>query len=269
MGSGEIKKMNTQKNISELRAEVVLNHQYPEQTDSWIARNKGSFYRNYSEDILQLDEENSQISLSRDGLLKLLPQGLISTEDELRGKDFSVKYEELSLRKRHLEELFIPFDSLRFRDAVRDEEDLAYLLENKLKTILKTYYGVEIEEEQNPYVKEMMKVLPMASHIRGNYHKIGDLLNAILKHKVTTHISCYNWTDKTIDTQPMISYKVWISGLTENEYCNIERNIEDLKSFIVEWFIPFDTRCLIELKTESSSSLDNKMLLNYNTKLSL
>jgi hypothetical protein len=261
--------MNKKSNISEIRAEVVLNHQYPEQTDSWIVRNKGSFYRNYSEDILQLDEENSQISLSRDGLLKLLPQGLISTEDELRGKDFPERYEALSHRKKLLEELFVPFDSWHLRDSIHNEEDLADLLENKLNVILKTFYGVDIDEEQNPYVKEMMKVLPMASHIRGNYHKIGDLLNAILKHKVTTHISCYNWTDKTIDTQPMISYKVWISGLTENEYCNIERNLENLTSFIVEWFIPFDTRCLIELKTESSSSLDNKMLLNYNTKLSL
>ena len=43
----------------------------------------------------------------------------------------------------------------------------------------------------------------------------------------------------------------------------------DLTAFVVEWFIPFNTRCLIEIKTDVSSSLNNKLLLNYNTKLSL
>ena len=260
-------KRNT--NISELRAEVLLNHLYPEQTDNWIVRDKGTFYRNYSSDILQLDEKLSQVSLSRDGLLRLLPQGLISAEDDLRGKDFPTKYEELTRRKNNLEELFVPFDSWHFRDAVRDEEDLADLLANKLNILLKTYYGVDIEAEQNPDVRELMKMLPLASSIRGNYHKIGDILMVILKHRVTTHISCYNWSDRSIDTQPIVSYKVWISKLTKEEYISLEKNIEDLVSFIVEWFIPFDTRCVIELKTEEKASLNHKMLLNYNTKLSL
>lgn len=261
--------MNTQKNISEIRAEVLLNHLYPEKTERWIARDKGAFYRNYSEDILQLEESNSQISLSRDGLLKLLPQGLISTEDELRGKDFPERYDALSLRKKLLEELFVPFDSWHLRDSIHNEEDLADLLNNKLNVILKTFYGVEIEEEQNPYVKEMMKLLPQASHLRGNFHKIGDLLRVILNHRVTTHISCYNWSDKSMDTQPMITYKVWIPKLTNEEYSKLKDSIEQLVGFISQWFIPFDTRCVIELKTDQRTSLNSEMLLNYNTKLSL
>ncbi|MEE0990851.1 MAG: hypothetical protein UIC45_05995 [Paludibacteraceae bacterium] len=256
-------------NISEIRAEVLLNHLYPEKTESWIARDKGAFYRNYSDDILHLEEKKNQISLSRDGFLKLLPQGMISAEDELRGKDFPGKYEALSLRKKLLEELFVPFDSWHLRDSIHNEEDLAELLENKLNVILKTFYGVEIDEEQNPYVKEMMKLLPQASHIRGNFHKIGDLLNVILKHKVTTHISCYNWSDKSMDTQPMITYKVWIPKLTNEEYSNLQKSIEQLVGFISQWFIPFDTRCVIELKTNQRASLNSEMLLNYNTRLSL
>ena len=98
-------------NISALRAEVLLNHLYPEQSDSWVVTNKGTFYRNYSEDVLQLDANLSQVSLSRDGLLRLLPQGLVNTKDELKTA----------------EELFVPFDSWRFRDSLRAEEDFAYL----------------------------------------------------------------------------------------------------------------------------------------------
>lgn len=240
-------------NISALRAEVLLNHLYPEQSDSWVVTNKGTFYRNYSEDVLQLDANLSQVSLSRDGLLRLLPQGLVSTKDELK----------------EAEELFVPFDSWRFRDSLRAEEDFAYLLENKLNIILKTYYGVDIEAETNPLIKEMMKLLPQASSIRGNFHKIGDILKALLNKRVTTHITCYNWSDKTADTQPMVCYKVWMPELTSESYKELEKNIEALKNFLVEWFIPFDTYCAIEIKAEKTTSLNNAMLLNYNTKLSL
>lgn len=246
--------MNTANtNISALRAEVLLNHLYPEQSDSWVVSNKGTFYRNYSEDVLQLDANLSQVSLSRDGLLRLLPQGLVNTKDELKTA----------------EELFVPFDSWRFRDSLRAEEDFAYLLENRLNIILKTYYGVDIEAETNPLIREMMKLLPLSRSIRGNFHKIGDILKALLNKRVTTHITCYNWSDKTVDTQPMVCYKVWVPDLTSEDYKELEKNIETLKNFLVEWFIPFDTYCAIEIKAEKNTSLNNAMLLNYNTKLSL
>jgi hypothetical protein len=240
-------------NISALRAEVLLNHLYPEQSDSWVVTNKGTFYRNYSEDVLQLEANLSQVSLSRDGLLRLLPQGLVNTKDELKTA----------------EELFVPFDSWRFRDSLRAEEDFAYLLENRLNIILKTYYGVDIDAETNPLIREMMKLLPLSRSIRGNFHKIGDILKALLNKRVTTHITCYNWSDKTADTQPMVCYKVWVPELTSESYKELEKNIEALKNFLVEWFIPFDTYCAIEIKAEKNTSLNNAMLLNYNTKLSL
>lgn len=259
----------TNRNISEIRAEVLLNQLYPQLSDSWLVRNKGSFYRNYSEDVLQLDENSCEASLSRDGFLRLLPQGIISEEDELLGKDFQSKAEALRERKKLLEELFIPIDSWRFRDSVNNEQELASLLEDKLNLILKTYYGVDIQEEENPYVREFMKLLPKANTLRGDFYKIADILSVLLNRRVTTEISSYNWTDKTTDTQPMVSYKVWIPSLDEAEYLEFEKHINALTAFVVEWFIPFNTHCLIEIKTDVSSSLNNKLLLNYNTKLSL
>lgn len=261
--------MNTQSNISEIRAEVLLNHLYPEQSDSWIVKNKGTFYRNYSDDILKLDEKLSEVYLSRDGYLRLLPQGLISTDGELKNGEFSVKYQALSERKKILEELFVPFDSWNFRDSVHNEDELSELLENKLNILLNKYFGVDIKEETNPYVREMIHLLPIVNRLRGDFSRICDVLTALLKYKVTMEVSCYNWTDKASDTQPMISYKVWIPNLTKEGYIALEKNIEGLSNFIVEWFIPFDTRCIIELKAAETSTLNNNMLLNYNTKLSL
>jgi hypothetical protein len=67
----------------------------------------------------------------------------------------------------------------------------------------------------------------------------------------------------------MITYKVWIPKLTNEEYSNLQKSIEQLVGFISQWFIPFDTRCVIELKTNQRASLNSEMLLNYNTRLSL
>ena len=78
--------MSERMDISEMKAEVLLNHLYPELAERWIVKNKGTFYRNYSEDVMRIDEEQGMVALSRDGFLRLLPQGLITTDDELKGK---------------------------------------------------------------------------------------------------------------------------------------------------------------------------------------
>ena len=48
--------MIEQTNIAEIKAEVLLNHLYPELADQWIVKNKGTFYRNYIEDAMRIDE---------------------------------------------------------------------------------------------------------------------------------------------------------------------------------------------------------------------
>ncbi len=259
--------MNKQNNISEIRAEVLLNHLYPQLTEEWIVRNKGTFYRNYSDDILQLDEKKSQVSLSRDGFLRFLPQGLISHEDELRETDFKTKYGEIRERKNVLEELFIPLDTWRFRKSIHNEEDLAWLVGNKLSILLKEYYNVDIEKEENKYVCELMHLLPMANRLRGDFYRIGDILEVLLKYNVTTRLDLYNKSERQVDSQPMVYYVVWIPNLNNSDYKEFEKHLNAIKEFIVQWFIPFETYCMIEIKTENSAQLNRGMLLNYNTRL--
>ena len=54
--------MMEQTNISELKAEVLLNHLYPELAERWIVKNEGTFYRNYSEDVMRIDEETAKVA---------------------------------------------------------------------------------------------------------------------------------------------------------------------------------------------------------------
>lgn len=259
--------MMEQTNISELKAEVLLNHLYPELAERWIVKNKGTFYRNYSEDAMQIDEETAKVALSRDGFLRLLPQGLITSDDELKGKDFQAKYEEMKLRQSRLEELFRPLDSWRFRNSIKQEKQLSQLLEDKLDILLKDYFHVDWKAEKDEYVREMMTLLPVVNRLRADFGRIGDVLSALLGYPVTTTLSRYDWSGWWKDAQPMVLYQVWIPNLKSEDYRTWNTRIEALRAFIGEWFIPFDTRCIIEVKTEEPATLGNRLTLDYNTRL--
>lgn len=259
--------MMEQTNISELKAEVLLNHLYPELAERWIVKNEGTFYRNYSEDVMRIDEETAKVALSRDGFLRLLPQGLITSDDELKGKDFQTKYEEMKIRQSRLEELFRPLDSWKFRNSIKQEKQLSRLLEDKMDILLKEYFHVERKEEENEYVREMMTLLPVVNRLRADFGRIGDILSALFGYRVTTTLSRYDWSGWRKDAQPMVLYQVWIPDLKSEDYRTWNIRLEALRTFVSEWFIPFDTRCIIEVKTEKPAALDNRLTLDYNTRL--
>ena len=73
--------MNISQQIPEISAEMLLNLLYPELEDKWIAHHDGTFYRNYSRDVLSLSPEEAEVSLSRDSILGLLPRNLLSPEE--------------------------------------------------------------------------------------------------------------------------------------------------------------------------------------------
>ena len=59
--------MKINRNISQIRAEVLLNYLYPEMSRTWMVQSKGTFYRNYNQDILALYEKEDKAILTRDG----------------------------------------------------------------------------------------------------------------------------------------------------------------------------------------------------------
>ena len=78
-------------NIPEIRAEVLLNYLYPEVGDQWTVQNEGTFYRNYNSDLLTIDDEGLKAETARDSFIKLLPQGLITSDTDLKGEDSAEK----------------------------------------------------------------------------------------------------------------------------------------------------------------------------------
>lgn len=255
-------------NLSEINAEMLLNYLYPELEDKWTTRYKGTFYRNYNRDVLSVDEEEGEVELSRDGFLKLLPQGILTQDDELKGKEFAGKYETLQKRKRLLEEAFLPFDTFAFRKQLHIERQISELLNEKLAYLLKQYFHYDLAAETNRYVKEAAVLLPYISKWRADFGFIRTLLNSLTGYDVQMITGKYSQTDNTRTWLPMVKYHLMIPGLTAENYQALTAEVFPLRNFINEWFVPFDVKCDILIKQYYQPfTLNDKLVLDYNTEL--
>ena len=149
--------MTNETNLYDISAEFLLNYLYPDRMDQWEVDCAGTFYRNYSEDILAIDEEKGAVRLARDSFLRLLPQGVIANDNALKGNDFEQKYERLKKKEELLRSLFKPVDTLAFRFRLHIENQVTQLSEKKLVFLLKHYFHYDITREKDPYI---LKVAP-------------------------------------------------------------------------------------------------------------
>lgn len=261
--------MRIKRNLSQIRAEVLLNYLYPEMEDQWIAINKGTFYRNYNQDALAIEEKEGKAILARDGFLRLLPEGLLTKDSDLKGDDIAAKYKELEWRRELLNETFAPFDTYVFRKKLSIERITSELLEQKLQFLLLHYYGLDLTAESNPLVKEAAVLLPYVSRWRGDLGFVANLLGSLMNCRVEMSKGRYSHIDTTRCWLPVVRYKLLIPGLTANAYKELMQNLQPLVSFLEEWFIPFDVRCEIDIKEHQSQSRlpDGSLTLNYNTEV--
>ncbi len=56
--------MKINSNLSEIRAEVLLNHLYPEMEERWKVHHEGAFFRNYNGDSMSIDETTGEVTAS-------------------------------------------------------------------------------------------------------------------------------------------------------------------------------------------------------------
>lgn len=255
-------------NISEIRAEMLLNYLYPELEKKWTARCEGTFYRNYNRDSMDINVADAEVSLARDGFLRLLPQGLITSDEDLKKGDIAEKYEELKRRKHLLSEVFLPFDSYVFKNKLSIERKASELLEDKLAYVLMAYFDYDIKQETNPLVRDAAVLLPYVSTWRGDFGFISNLLGTLLKCEVTMTIGRYSHLDTTKCWLPKVRYELFIPGLSPEEYRQKDVDMQPLRDFIIEWFIPFDVVCQIVMKDRPSSQHHaSRLTLGYNTEM--
>ena len=253
---------------TEIGAEMLLNYLYPELEEKWIVRYDGTFYRNYSHDAMEISPEEATVWLSRDGILDLLPQGLLSLEDDLKSGDIQERHKELDLQRHILSEAFLPFDSIAFRRLLKVESNVSALLLDKLSYILKTFFGFNLEAEKNPYVREFAVLLPYIRHWRGDLEMIRRLLAAVMGCEVVRRDGRFGEEDSTRGWIPAIRFDLLMPDLSGREYRRLFEDVQPLRDFLAEWFIPAEARLEINIKHHSASPrLDENMILDYNTEL--
>jgi len=262
--------MKVSNDISQISAEMLLNYLYPDMGDQWIARCLGTFYRNYNDDQLSVYEETKEVILARDGFLKLLPESLLSSEDELKGGDFAEKFKMLEKRRRLLKEAFLPFDTISFRQRMHIEQQITHLLDVKLDYMLKTFFHYDRAKETNPYVRKIAVLLPYVSKLRADFSGMAKLLGTIMGCRIKLKLGRYSQTDSTLHWIPSVEYQLLIPDLTAEQYDKLLADILPLQAFIAEWFTPAEVRCKISIKHHRQPQITgNKLILNYNTELNL
>ena len=254
-------------NIPEIRAEVLLNYLYPEVGDQWTVQNEGTFYRNYNSDLLTIDDEGLKAETARDSFIKLLPQGLITSDTDLKGEDSAEKFKQLQIKLRLLRETFKPIDTFRFRDSIFIEKQVDSL-QNKISYILNAYFGIDLDQIENRYVREAAILLPYVSKRRGDFGFVADLLKVLFKCEVNMTTGRYSHTDSTRQWLPMVRYELLIPSLSKDEYQEKDAELKPLKDFLQEWFIPVEVWCQIDIKEHDVQQQTNtRLILGYNTEL--
>jgi hypothetical protein len=251
-------------NLSEIRAEVWLNYLYPELEEQWIGDFKGNFYRNYQPDLMELNMDTHMVDLSRDGMIRLIPQGFITTDEEL--KSGKADFKQIQQRIRLLHDAFLPFDSFYLRGQLRMERQVSSLLEMKLAFVLERYFGYRLQEVSNTYLKEALYMLPYVSTWKGDLTRIKQLLSTLLERKVIMRRGRYSSDDTAYGFIPAVYYYILAPELTASSFAALQKEIEPLVAFIKEWFIPFEVHAEILLKENPTDEvrLGQRMLMHYN-----
>ena len=257
--------MRINRNLSEIKAEMLLNYLYPEMEQKWVAKHEGAFYRNYNDDLLDVNADTATVTLTRDGFLRLLPQGLLTTDEELMGDADGSKFRELEQRRRVLQDAFLPFDSFAFIKKLTIERKASELLDNKLAYLLKEYFDYDIEAEQNPLVRQAAVLLPYVSMWRGDFSFIRNLLAALMRCEVEMTIGHYSHLDTTVCWLPKVRYELLMPGLTSETYRERREALQPLCGFMKEWFVPFDVYCEILIKDHTQPTKER--VLDYNIEL--
>ena len=67
----------------------------------------------------------------------------------------------------------------------------------------------------------------------------------------------------------MIRYELQIPGLSAEEYRKMDTDLEPLREFLQEWFLPVEVWCKIDIKEklQEPGMTNTRLILDYNTEL--
>lgn len=241
-----------------IRAETIVSQL--EELPNYVVRNKGIFHRNYSGDLISIQEENNinVLELSRDGTFHLLPEGVFFKENRLKINDKYVldkEKDKIREEKRRIELFFRSFETKYFRLSLELESRLNKIAEKGNYFIYDYIFeGIEIDV-RNPYIQAILPLLPYVSELKGNLDLLRDLLQIIFFAKVEIR-----------KNELSLFFVINRSKLLKNDYFSMDNEIAVFFEFFTEWFLPVECDFDFRIKDyEERFNLGSSLLLDYNT----
>ena len=241
------------RNLSEISAELLLGYLYPELAGKWMPHHAGTFYRNYNSDVMALYPDEPTVVLSRDGFLKLLPQGMLQGENK----------EQLSV----LRDAFLPIDAYWFNSKLQVELQVSQLLQTKLDYVLREYFGFDLSAQTNPYIRKTAVLLPFVRSKRGDFAFIRELISTMVHCPVEMRVGRYSDADTTVAWLPRLQWTLLIDNLSNEQYNQLMNDLQPWFEFIRQWLIPVEIQCEFAVKEYHPHALNNDLTLNYNSQL--
>ncbi|MDR1553541.1 MAG: hypothetical protein LBS69_08795 [Prevotellaceae bacterium] len=245
---------NRYSNHREIKAETILSLENLSDFAIQTYENSGTFYRNYSPDLV--DYHNNMLTLSRDGIYKLLPEGLFFSEEELKNNTtFKETFEQIKDEKKRISLFFQPFDTEYFKLSLALEKQINKLSEKSNEILLKLFFDKTIEG----YATSLRSLFPHISQIKGNEYLIINILKIILD------VSKIELIKKECHRKCFI---IHIPNFYREEYTQKTQQISTLFDTLKEYFLPFDIDYDFKIKDQQQKFiLGENLILDYNTNI--
>lgn len=243
-------------------AELLLSTYFPE-VKEWKAEYGSFFSRNYSGDLISVQQETNTVSLSRNGIYDILPEKMFFDVEELRNKEpreFALLISEIYEMEKNIKDYFLPFDTFFFNQSMRLHKVVGHMIDNKTELLLRTLFDYHIENEENIYVRQLAPLLLNVTEIRGDFNMLKSVLAVILDCRV----------DYNLPRQDEVVFTVHKIGLNSREYLAYMKELEPLFDFVQYWFVPMEMDCHYKVKDYQQKfilSVDRPLVLDYNTQI--
>ena len=248
--------INKNINLQEIKAETILSLENLPCFSVQTKENSGMFYRNYFSDLIEYDSDNNTLTLSRDGIFNLLPEGLFFEEDELKNsKSFQDTSDKIKKKRREISQFFQPFDTEYFKLSLMLEKKINEISEKGNKVLLDLFFDKNKIAEN----KSLQFLLPQINQIKGNEYLITDILKIILNAKKVELIEIDYHTKRFI---------IHIPNLSKEEYFEKTQQVSDIFEILREYFFSFDINYDFRIKDRKQRFILNEnLILDYNTNL--
>lgn len=254
-----------------IRAEFAATQLY-DGLEDYSIKKTGASSKGYCPDLLSVEPRLHTAELSRNGLMRMLPEALFFKEDWLRSAtnhdEKKNRIEILKRQKSNYETYFEAFDTLFFRQEIAAQQAIDAVEESREALLLKEVYGIDISGMRNPYLRKLALFLLDADTIKGNLPMLAFCAKTILCEKVSYQIA--NRVDEEVSpvAYRRVTFIIHVEGLTNEEYRERMEQYEEFFRFMEQWFLPYDCEmdyCLKDYRQRFV--LGESLTLDYNTQL--